>query len=577
MTASDGTARTAARLAARFRPELRNQRWLIAGSIGALGAEVAFKALEPWPIKLVLDRLLGHSSPGAVAGLSSSHLILVAAVSLVVVTSLRALSTYASTLGFSLAGTRVISAVRLRLVEHVQRLSLAYHTRGRSGDLVQRLGRDVDVLKEVLVTALLPLLGNVGTLVTLLAIMWWMNWHLAVVAVAVLPLFAITLRRLVPRIHDAARRQRRREGDAAAALTETLGAMRVVQSMAIEGVVRGSMARNEAATAKDDVRGRQLTAGLERSVDVLTAVASALVLGWGGQLALRGQLSPGDLVVFLSYLKSALKPVQDLAKYSGRLAKATAAGERILDTLDAVPEVADRPDAVVAHALAGEIEFDQVKFSYEDGTEPLQDASLVIRPGEFIALMGPSGHGKSTLASLLLRLYDPTGGQIRLDGRDLTEYQIASVRRQIAVVPQDSLLFGVSVRENIRHGNALATDAEIEAAARLVNAHQFIAALPLGYDTILGERGGTISSGQRQRIALARAAVRRAPILILDEPTTGLDESNRQIVSAAIDGLAAGRSTIVITHDVALARRADRIVWLESGRLREEVLDVVAG
>ncbi|MGE0440061.1 MAG: ABC transporter ATP-binding protein [Gemmatimonadales bacterium] len=565
-----GTGSVVARLLGAFRADLVRQRWLLAGSFAALGAEIAFKSLEPWPLKLVVDQLL---APGAARplGLDPGTLVVLAGVGLVLAVALRATATYLNTLGFSLAGNRLLAAVRLRLVEHLQRLSLGFHGRTRSGDLVQRLSRDVDLLKEVLVTALLPLLGNIGTLVVLVAVMWWMDWRLAAVALLVLPVFGLLARRLVPRIHDAARKQRQREGASAAALTETLGAMRVVQAMALEDRLTRTIAKQERATVEADVRGRVLAARLERSVDILTAMASALVLVAGARLARTGAITAGDLIVFLSYLKSAYKPMQDLAKYLGRLAKASAAGERILETLDAVPEVADRPDAVEAPPLAGRLELREVRFGYDESRPVLDGASLVVEPAESVALMGPSGQGKSTLASLLLRLYDPAGGAVLVDGRDLRDYRVASVRRQISIVPQDSLLFGVSVRENIRHGNPAATDAEIAAAAHLVRAHEFITALPQGYDTILGERGGTLSSGQRQRIALARAAVKRAPILILDEPTTGLDESNRRAVADAIAELARGRTTLIITHDDALAGRADRIVQLDGGRIREGI------
>ncbi|MEZ4457297.1 MAG: ABC transporter ATP-binding protein [Gemmatimonadales bacterium] len=521
-------------------------------------------------LKLVVDHLL---SPGAARplGLDPGTLVVLAGIGLVLVVALRATATYFNTLGFSLAGNRLLSAVRLRLVDHLQRLSLGFHGRTRSGDLVQRLSRDVDLLKEVLVTALLPLLGNVGTLVVLVAVMWWMDWRLAAVALLVLPVFGLLARRLVPRIHDAARKQRQREDASAAALTETLGAMRVVQAMALEDRLTRTISKQERATVEADVRGRVLAARLERSVDILTAIASALVLVAGARLARTGAITAGDLIVFLSYLKSAYKPMQDLAKYLGRLAKASAAGERILETLDAVPDVVDRSDAVDAPPLAGRLELRNVRFGYDEARPVLDGASLVVEPAESVALMGPSGQGKSTLASLLLRLYDPADGAVLLDGRDLRDYRVASVRRQISVVPQDSLLFGVSVQENIRHGNPAATDAEIVAAARLVRAHEFITALPQGYDTVLGERGGTLSSGQRQRIALARAAVKRAPVLILDEPTTGLDESNRRAVADAIAELARGRTTLIITHDDALAGRADRIVQLDGGRIREGI------
>jgi ATP-binding cassette subfamily B protein len=278
------------------------------------------------------------------------------------------------------------------------------------------------------------------------------------------------------------------------------------------------------------------------------------------------------LVVFLAYLKMAYRPIQEFAKYTARLAKASAAGERVLDLLDRTPEVRDLPGAVAAPPLTGAVCFDGVSFAYETGRPVLDGIDFAVNPGEHVALVGPSGIGKSTIVSLMLRLYDPMHGRVLIDGRDLREYTLASLRSQISVVLQDTLLFAASVRDNIAYGAQLggnATNEEIEAAARLANAHDFIQALPAGYQTILGERGVTLSAGQRQRIAIARAAVRRSPILILDEPATGLDEENQRAVLEALERLAEGRTTFSVTHDLQHAARADLILYLEHGRVFE--------
>jgi ATP-binding cassette subfamily B protein len=321
---------------------------------------------------------------------------------------------------------------------------------------------------------------------------------------------------------------------------------------------------------KQGVQASRLTARLERTVDVLIAVATALVLWYGARLVLSGQLTPGDLLVFLAYLKTAFRPVRDLAKYTGRLARATAAGERVLELLDRQPDIRDLANAKPAPAFRGDIRFERVHFGYESGQSVLKDLDVEVPAGQHIALVGPSGIGKSTLVSLLLRLYDPVEGRVLIDGQDIRDFTLASLRSQISVVLQDSLLFAASVWENIGYGAPSASREEIEAAARLANAHEFIRALPHGYDTVLGERGVTLSHGQRQRIAIARAAVRRSPILIFDEPTTGLDEENEAAVIEALEKLAEGRTTFLITHDLRLAARADRIFCLEEGTLLED-------
>jgi ATP-binding cassette subfamily B protein len=305
-------------------------------------------------------------------------------------------------------------------------------------------------------------------------------------------------------------------------------------------------------------------------VDIFIGLGTALVLWLGARLVLQGALTLGDLVIFLSYLKSAFRPMSDLAKYTGRIAKAVASGERVIDILDTEPTIQDRPDASVAPAFQGRIHFDAVTFGYAAGTPLLDQLTFTIEPGQRVALVGPSGAGKSTVASLLLRLYEPTSGRVLIDGQPLDCYTQQSLRAQMSVVLQESLLFGDTVRANIRYGAPEADDEEIEAAARQANAHDFIMALPDGYDTILGERGATLSGGQRQRIAIARAAIRRAPVIILDEPTTGLDEANAQAVNGALDRLMYKRSALVITHDLKLAAQADQILYLEEGRIVEQ-------
>jgi len=311
-------------------------------------------------------------------------------------------------------------------------------------------------------------------------------------------------------------------------------------------------------------------------VDVLLAVATALVLWFGTRLILLqdsqtspSSMTPGDLLVFLTYLKRAFNPMQDFAKYTGRLAKATAAGERVLDLLDRTPDIRDAPNALAAAALRGEVRFEHVSFAYEPGQPVLEDVDFVVRPGQHVALVGASGIGKSTLASLILRLYDPTQGRILIDGHDIREYTVASLRSQMSVVLQDSVLFAASVRDNIAYGALDVAPAAIESAARLANAHSFIEALPEGYDTVLGERGVTLSGGQRQRLAVARAAIRQAPILILDEPTTGLDEANERTIIEALRRLAHQRTTFLISHDLQVAAHADLILYFECGQVRE--------
>ncbi len=554
----------------RLRPQLAQQKLLIAGALLALLAGIGLRLLEPWPLKIVVDLLSGQRAalPAWLLSWGAEGTLVTAAVGLLSIVALRALAGYFSTVFAALAGNRVLTAVRSELYQHLLGLSLSYHTNARGGDLLTRLIGDVGRLQEVAVTALLPLLVNLLTLVGMLGMMLWLDWRLAVLGVITFPLATLTMQRFSKRIRQAARDQRRRESDMAATASEALGAMRVVKAFSLEGALNELFGSANRKSLKDGVKATRLAASLERTVDLFIGMGTALVLWYGAHLVLRGTLTLGDLIIFLSYLKSAFRPMSDLAKYTGRIAKAVASGERVLDILDTPPAIQDRPDALEAPRFQGEIRFEQVSFAY--GEQPLlRNLSFTLAPGQRVAVVGASGVGKSTLASLLLRLYEPNQGQILLDGVDIRCYTQASLRGQMSVVLQESLLFGESVGANIRHGAPDADDEAIEAAARQANAHDFIMTLPAGYATRLGERGATLSGGQRQRIAVARAAVRRAPIVILDEPTVGLDEANAQAVNTALRQLMDGCTALLITHDLKLAATADLILYLEAGQIVE--------
>src|SRR5438552_1868090 len=455
-------------LVRRLWPYVRRERPLIVVSLLALYAEIGLRLLEPWPLKVVLDHVVGAGHHDrwvdrVLAALDPGTLLALAAVAVVAFAGLRGLAAYYNTVGLALAGNRVLTAVRNELCAQLQRLSLSFHTRARTGDLIVRVTGDVGFLQDVVVTAFLPLLAS-----------------------------------------------------------------------------------------------------------GLTFVGMAGVVLWSGaRFVLRGAMTLGDLVIFLAYLRTAFRPAKDFAKYTGRLAKASAAGERVVDLLDRTPDVRDLPGAAPAPPLRGHVRFEGVGFAYDPGHAALEAIDCAVEPGQHVALVGPSGSGKSTFASLILRLYDPTAGRVLIDGRDLREYTLASLRTQISVVLQDSILFVGTIRDNIAQGAPDASPEAIEAAARLANAHGFIMAQPQGYDTVVGERGVTLSNGQRQRIAIARAAIRQAPLLILDEPTTGLDGENERAVIEALERLTEGRTTFLITHDLQLAARAHLILYLEAGRVRE--------
>jgi ATP-binding cassette subfamily B protein len=562
------------RIARFFWPYVRHHRALIAVSMFALFAEVGLRLLEPWPLKFIFDHILKTGGrrdwlAAKLDGVDSMTLLGLCAIAVVAITGLRALASYWQTIGFAQIGNRVLRKVRERLYRHVQYLSLSFHTSSRTGDLVMRVINDVGMLQDVAVTALLPLTAKVLIVAGMGALMFALNWKLALVALAVLPLFWLRTVTLTGRIRDIAKKQRRQEGAMAATAAESLSAIKTVQALSLEENFARAFAEQSERNLKQDVKGKRLSAALERSVDVLIAIATALVLWFGVRLVLRDEITPGDLLVFLAYLKSAYRPIQDFAKYTGRVAKATAAAERVMDLLERVPDVRDQPGAVRAPAFAGRVQFEDVSFHYEADRHVLESIRLDVPAGAHVALVGASGSGKSTLVSLLLRLYEPQQGRVLIDGQDIRGFTLGSLRAQISVVLQDNLLFTGSVRDNIACVAPGATAEEIETVARLANAHDFITALPKGYDTLVGERGVLLSHGQRQRIAIARAAIRKAPILILDEPTTGLDSRSERTVLDALENLYTGRTTFLISHDLRHAAKASVILLLDHGAIVE--------
>jgi ATP-binding cassette, subfamily B, bacterial len=564
------------RILHQFAPQIRQHRLLIGSSFVALLVETGLRLLEPWPLKLIFDKLILTQFDtdildiGFLQGRSPMFVLSAFALAIVAIAALRALAAYLGTVGMALAATHIITEIRSNLYSHLQRLSLSFHSKTRTGDLITRVTQDTDRLRDAIVQAMLPLITNILTLVGMLTVMLWMHWQLGLIAATVLPVFLFVANRVSKKISHFSQQNRQREGEMAATTAEALGAIKVVQALSLQKMLEKTFAHYNQKSLQDSARTQVLSAELERTVEVLVAIATAIILWQGVQLTLRQAITPGDLLVFVSYLKVAFKPMRQLAKYTGQIAKAGASGDRILDLLETTPDIRDLRGAMDAPPFRGTVEARNVSFAYHPEKQILRGLSFQVKSGQQVALVGSSGGGKSSLVSLLLRLYDPLEGQILIDGHDLREYKLDSLRRQISIVLQESVLFAASVRENIAYGCLGATDADVEAAARLANAHDFILGLPQGYDTVLGERGATLSGGQRQRIAIARAAIRKAPIVILDEPTTGLDQENEHIVTEALDRLTQGCTTFWISHNLKAVEHADLIVYIESGKVLEQ-------
>lgn len=564
---------TSWRLMGAFRPEVASERSLLWASAGTVLGAMVFRVLEPWPLKFIYNSIFpskNHALPlPLVHDLKPLSVVALSVLSMIAFTGLAATCEYLSTISMGAAASRILAQVRTKLFLHLANLSISFHGKNKTGDLITHVTYDIDRMRDVTVNSVLPFFTNIFTLSGMVAAMFWMNWRLGLVAVVVFPMFFLVVYRLTARIKEKAWVQRIEEGAVAATATETISSIRTVQALSLQEKFLDlfSIANTKNLAASNQVL--QLSAGLERAVDILATASMAAVLWFGVHSVLDNRLTPGDLIVFANYLRTSFKPIRQLAKYLGQMAGALASGDHILQLLGTRAEIQDAPESAPAHALAGHIRFENVSFSYEPYRPTLRNISFEVKPGQKVVLAGPSGSGKSTIASLLLRLHDPCEGKIRIDGRDIREYTIESLRSQISIVMQDSPLFALSVCDNIACGAVGSGQEQVHTAARIANAHEFIQQMPQNYDTILGERGCTLSGGQRQRIAIARAAIRNAPIVILDEPATGLDRKNERDVTAALNRLSSGRTSLLITHNLHAAQDADLILFLSAGRIRE--------
>ena len=548
-------------------PDVTPHRALILAGVVALLMEVAFRVLEPWPMKVVVDAVTAYRGAKVSHQPASFELLLWCGIALLLIVGLRAVSNYLATICFALVGSRAATSLRARVFRHVQGLSQQFHARNRSADTVQRIVGDVARMQEVAITAGLPLLANVLTLFVMVIVMYVLDALLASVVLVAILVFAFTSAPTSKKITSASRQTRKGEGQLANTAQESLASINVVQAYGLEDMVAQNFTSANRTSLREGVRSRRYAARLERTTDVIVGLATAVVLVGGGLRVMQGAMSPGDLVLFTTYLRTTMKPLRDMAKYTGRIARASASGERVADLMEITPDVVTSDMPVRPNVVVGAVQFDRVVTEY-DGVQVLRGLDLNIRPGERVAIIGPSGAGKSTLVSLLVRAIDPVSGCVRLDGYRLTDLDLTQLRASISLLHQEAVLFTGTIRENIRMGRSDATDAEVEAAARAANAHDFITEQPEGYDTVVGERGGTLSGGQRQRIAIARALLRRSPVVVLDEATTGLDPEAASLVLDAIDRLSAGRTTLAVTHDAEVALRATRVVWVEDGRIR---------
>jgi subfamily B ATP-binding cassette protein MsbA len=458
--------------------------------------------------------------------------------------------------------------LRHALYHHVQRLSLSFYDTRQTGDLLVRLTADIDAVEDFITGAVLGIVLDVVTLAGMLAVMFVLDWRFSLIALSIAPVLFVIAFRLMRRIKETAREVKKRESDLASVVQESIVSARVVKAFAREEFEEGRVDRQSQASVEAALRARSVKATLSPLVDIVISVGTCLVLYFGAHVVLSGRITPGALVVYVFYLGKMYKPIKDLSKTADTMSKAAVSFERIGELLAIDRQVTDRPNARRAPRLRGRIEFDHVRFGYGD-RPVLKDVTLTVQPGQRAAIVGETGSGKSTLIALIPRLYDVQGGAIRIDGRDVRDYTLQSIREQVSFVLQDPVLFRTTIAENIAYGRDGATRADVLRASRLAHVDEFVARLPRGYDTIVGERGETLSGGQRQRIAIARAIIRDTPILLLDEPSSALDAESEELIFKGLASLLEGRTSITIAHRLATVRDAHVIFVLHEGEIAE--------
>ncbi|WP_433971809.1 ABC transporter ATP-binding protein [Tunturiibacter lichenicola] len=544
----------------------------------AMLVETAMSLAAPWPLKIILDNVVGehklspwlHHVIGDLVGRDSRmHVAGVAALVFVLIAALGAIASYIENYYTESVGQWVAHDLRMKMYEHLQRLSLGYYSTHATGTILSTITSDIQTIEGFASSSTLNIVVDMLTIVCMLGLMFWLNWDFTLIAVAVTPFLLLFVSRFKKAVKKATHEVRKEQSEIVAVVQQGLESIQAVKAFGQEQAEQAQLQAVSEATVSAALKARSVKALLSPVVTVTVAACTAIVLWRGAALILAGAMTVGSLTVYLAYLTKFFKPVKDLATTTNAVAQAAVGTERIRAILDTDTVIPEKEDGLTPETVAGEIEFEQVAFGYDPAYPILTDVSFKIKPGQFIGIVGPTGSGKSTVVSLIPRFYDAQSGAVRIDGQDVRDYKLKSLRDKIGYVLQDTVLFRGTILENIAFGRPEATKEEIVAAAKLANADEFISHMPQGYDTMVGERGSTLSGGQRQRIGIARVMVRNSPILLLDEPTAALDSESEKLVIDALQRLMEGRTVIAIAHRLSTIRDADQIIVITGGVVAE--------